>query len=66
MAEINVEHKKKSVWPWIIGALVALLLIWGLMEMMGNDDSDLAQPVISEPATVDQGAAPAADPPPTN
>ncbi len=28
MAEIKVERKERSVWPWIIGALVLLALIW--------------------------------------
>lgn len=41
MAEIHVE-KKKSVWPWIIAALVALLAIWALMELMGRDDAEVA------------------------
>jgi len=65
MAEIKIEHKQKSMWPWIIGALVALLVIWGLFQLMDNDEADIAQPVITEPVTVDQGA-PAADPPPAN
>ena len=28
MAEIKVERKERSVWTWIIGALVLLALIW--------------------------------------
>ena len=28
MAEIKVERRERSVWPWIIGALVLLALIW--------------------------------------
>jgi hypothetical protein len=28
VAEIKVERKERSVWPWIIGALVLLALIW--------------------------------------
>lgn len=37
MAEINIE-RKKSIWPWIIAALVAALLIWALLEMLDRDD----------------------------
>jgi len=28
VAEIKVERRERSVWPWIIGALVLLALIW--------------------------------------
>lgn len=41
MAEIHIE-KKKSVWPWIIAALVALLAIWALTQFMGRDERDVA------------------------
>jgi hypothetical protein len=41
MAEIRVERKhKKSIWPWILGLLVAALLVWGLAETMDNDRDD--------------------------
>lgn len=38
MAEINVE-RKKTVWPWIIAIIIAVLLIWALMAMLGRDDT---------------------------
>lgn len=41
MAEIHVE-KKKSIWPWIIAALIALLVIWALIEMFDNDVEEVA------------------------
>lgn len=40
MAEIRVERKKKSVWPWILGLLLAALLVWGITETMDNDRDD--------------------------
>lgn len=50
MAEINIE-KKKNIWPWIIGLLLLLLLLWGLAEMMDNDDQTQQQlPAATEPA----------------
>lgn len=55
MAQINVE-RKKSPWPWIIGVLVLLLLVWGLMELLGDRDAEPAgtaavvtDPLIQEP-----------------
>jgi hypothetical protein len=33
MAEIPIQHKPRrraSVWPWIVGALVVLAIVWGI------------------------------------
>lgn len=38
MADIKVERKGASVWPWILGLLVAALLIWALMGLFGDQD----------------------------
>lgn len=38
MADINVERKGPSIWPWIVGLIVLALLIWALVEMFGRDD----------------------------
>lgn len=48
MAEIHIE-KKKSIWPWIVAALVALLVIWALVEFTDRDDAEVAavEPVAS-------------------
>lgn len=59
MAEIHIE-KKKSIWPWIIAALVALLAIWALMEFMGRDEDEAAA---VEPARAAMTEAPAATAP---
>ncbi len=48
MAEINIE-KKKSVWPWIVAAIVVLLLIWLLAETFDRDDDVVA---VADPALV--------------
>lgn len=40
MAEINVERrKKKPVWPWIIGLIVVLILIWLIYETFVDSDT---------------------------
>ena len=39
MAEIRVERKpQRKIWPLILGLLVAALVIWGLVAMMGDRD----------------------------
>ncbi|MDQ3555627.1 MAG: hypothetical protein M3409_02455 [Gemmatimonadota bacterium] len=44
MADINVERKSGSIWPWILGALALLLVLWLLFSLLGRDRT----------ATVDQ------------
>lgn len=40
MADIKVERKGPSVWPWILGLLVAALLIWLLVELFGDREAE--------------------------
>lgn len=49
MAEIHIE-KKKSIWPWVIGAIVVALAIWALLEMMDRDTRDAAVGDVAVPA----------------
>lgn len=65
MADIDVTRKGPSIWPWIIGLLVLALLIWGLAEMLGDDDDDIdpitTEEVIPAPVAVEDpglGAVP--------
>ena len=30
MADINIERKRPSIWPWVVGLLVLALLIWAI------------------------------------
>ena len=40
MAEIRVERKeRRSMLPWILGLLLLALVLWGISEMMGRDDT---------------------------
>jgi hypothetical protein len=39
MVEINVERKKKPVWPWILLLLIVGLIIWAIVEMT-NDNNE--------------------------
>ena len=41
MADIRVERTRKlGKWPWLVGLLVLALAIWGIAEMLGEDDGD--------------------------
>jgi hypothetical protein len=54
MADINVERKQRSIWPWIVGLLVLALLIWLLASMFNRDDDDevvVDETTVEAPAT---------------
>jgi hypothetical protein len=69
VADINVERKGPSIWPWIIGLIVLALLIWALAEMLGGRDDATRTAVTDDtvarttevaPATRDPGMTGAA------
>ncbi len=53
VADINVERRGPSIWPWIIGLIVLALVIWALAEMFGRDRAATAP---AEPVRVDTPA----------
>jgi len=59
MAEIHIERKRTTnIWPWIIGLILAALLIWALYAVMDRDGT-----VVDDTASVSQlfdGQLPAA------
>lgn len=55
MADINVERKQRSIWPWILGLLVLALLIWLLASMFNRDDDET---VVVDETTVEAPATP--------
>lgn len=43
MADINIEKKKKSntpIWPWILGLLLLVGVIWAIVEMTGEPERE--------------------------
>jgi hypothetical protein len=39
MADIDIQKKTgPGIWPWIVGLLLLVLVIWGVAQFMGNDD----------------------------
>lgn len=67
MADINVERKGPSIWPWIIGLLVLALLIWAIAEMVDTDQAEVAgveqveEPVAAVPTPAPVTPAPGTD-----
>ena len=38
MAEINIERKKRPVWPWLLLILILVLLGWAIYELVTEDN----------------------------
>jgi len=36
MADIDVVKKRTSVWPWVIGLLLLVLIVWVVISMAGT------------------------------
>ncbi|HEX6373524.1 MAG TPA: hypothetical protein VF006_31655 [Longimicrobium sp.] len=47
MADINIERKRKSPLPWIIGLLALALLAFMLLRNRGDDEAEPA-PVVTD------------------
>lgn len=47
MADIDIQEKERSVWPWIVGLLGLVLVVWVAAEMLGDDEPDFA---VTDPA----------------
>lgn len=49
MANIDIQKKKgPGVWPFVIGALALVLVIWAVVEFTGNDTMDTTAPATTE------------------
>jgi hypothetical protein len=49
MADIDIQRKSGSIWPWILGLLLLGLAIWGIAELLDNDEEAVVSPVVTEP-----------------
>jgi hypothetical protein len=38
MADINVERKRPSLVPWLVGLILLALLVWAAAKVLGGDD----------------------------
>lgn len=64
MADINVERKQPSVWPWVIGLIVLALLIWVGLEMFRGNPGEGAAVIDADSTAVGAPAAPGSAVPP--
>jgi hypothetical protein len=56
VADINVERRGPAIWPFLIGAVVLGLLVWGLIRLFDRDE----QTRIDTPAVGTEQTTPAA------
>lgn len=71
MADIDIQKKRGSAWPWILGLLAVALLAWLLLELFDTDDeaevaaaavpaaNTPAAPVVAAPVLVVDPSVPA-------
>lgn len=57
MARIDVEKKKKTLWPWVAGAVVLMILGWAITEHLASPPEAEAPPAVAleganEPAAI--------------
>jgi hypothetical protein len=44
VAEIRVERKRRSIWPWILGlALLVVLALWGISAALAADREEAVE-----------------------
>lgn len=41
MADIDIQPKKKPIWPWIVGIIVAIIIIWVIVESLDKNDDNV-------------------------
>ena len=62
MADIDLERKRKrSLWPWIIALLVAVLAVWAVAEVLEDDEVPMASEEVVAPAPLGPETGPAAE-----
>ena len=37
MAHINIERKRPSIWPYVIGLILLIAVIWTVVQVVRND-----------------------------
>ena len=55
MADIDIQEKRRSFWPWIVGLLGLVLVFWVATDVLVDDGEDLST---IAPATEEQATEP--------
>lgn len=51
MAEIKVERKGRSIWPWIVGLVVLALVVWLAIGYLGGGEMEEAANEVTDAAS---------------
>lgn len=53
MADINVERRGPTIWAWIIGLVILVLLIWAIAEIVDRQETPAREviEVVPQPGT---------------
>jgi hypothetical protein len=52
VADINVERKRRSFLPLLLGLLALLALLWLLWSLLGRDENEADDPVQTDTVTM--------------
>jgi hypothetical protein len=55
LADINVERRGPTVWPWIVGIIILVLLIWAIAEIVDRSTAPPQPQVEVVPEAVPPG-----------
>jgi hypothetical protein len=60
---MRIEDRRRRVWPWVVGLLLLMLLIWALAFQSGREDGVKVRNDATRIGAVHSPAAPAAPAP---
>jgi phenylalanyl-tRNA synthetase alpha subunit len=49
MARIDIERKRSPVWPWILGVILVVVLVWILIDTNEREETTDVTTVVTEP-----------------
>jgi hypothetical protein len=58
VADIDIQKKRGSAWPWILGLLALALLAWLLVDLFDDDDAEVAEAAVPAATTPAAPAGP--------
>ena len=59
MAEIHVQRKRGGIWPFVIGVIALLLVVWAVVGLWNDDEAD---PTVGSVGTVPAPSEPGREP----